>query len=742
MKQDISRKGGVLATKWNQVFFLLAILLIFSLGFFFTWRYFYLGNDVKQNVDQRLAAKLPRYSLSLGLNLSADSALYAAAQRFALQVAENSGGRVEIRLYPDQKLGTDEQMLEMAREGKLDLLLTPTAKLSSDVPAMQYADLPFYFRDRAELYAMLDGEPGNLLLAKLNDIDLVGIAFWENGFKQFTANRAIQRPEDFAGLRIRTMKSRLLMDQFSAMGAEPVVIDFATLRQALAEGAVEGQENPLVAIVGKRLYEVQQHLTLSNHAWLGYVFSASRNSFEGLPQDVRNLIINTAKELAAWEREETARRETQFLETIRAAGVQIHTLTEQEHRHFSETLAPLVRGYGFEIGYDLLAKTDELRTLKLLTEAKQSPKNDLPPFWLMGLDADLSGGGAIAGGAIWRGMDMAVDEINAKGGILGRPLRIIARDHRMNSQRGLENIKTFAALPGMLATFGGMHTGIVMDELETIHRLQMPVLIAWCAGSGIIHHHYQPSYTFRVSIDDSWAAPFLLEHALRRGHRIALLLEHSAWGRSNENALKSQISKLPPGTVTLEWLNKGETNFVSRLQNLQSRGIEVLLLVANAPESFALIKEMAKLPKPMPIYAHWGLTGGDFWRQSHKALEKVDLRFVQPMLLKNGKSNSRIDAFVERYRTRYRLDALAPIPAPASTVQAYDLVQLLARATTQAGSGEHSKIRLALETLKKPYAGVIRDYAPPFTPDRHDALEPNRLFLARYDSKGHIVGIR
>lgn len=731
-----------MVTKWKQVSYLLAILLTLSLGLIFAWRYFYLGSDTTQNVNPIPAAKPPHYSLSLGLNLSADSALYAAAQRFAQQVADKSGGRVEVTVYPDQKLGTDEQMLEMAREGKLDLLLTPTAKLSSDVPAMQYADLPFYFRDRAELYAMLDGEPGNLLLAKLNDIDLVGIAFWENGFKQFTANRAIQRPEDFAGLRIRTMKSRLLMDQFSAMGAEPVVIDFATLRQALAEGAVEGQENPLVAIVGKRLYEVQKHLTLSNHAWLGYVFSASRNSFEGLPQDIRNLIMDTAKELAAWEREETARRETQFLETIRAAGVQIHTLSEPERRHFSETLAPLVRGYEFEIGYDLLAKTDELRTMKLLAEAKQSPKTDLPPLWLMGLDADLSSGGAIAGGAIWRGMDMAVDEINAKGGILGRPLRIIARDHRMNSQRGLENIKTFSALPGMLATMGGMQASVVMDELETIHRLQMPVLLPWTSGSGVIYHNYRPSYTFRVSLDDNWIAPFLLKHALQRGRRVAVLLEQSAWGRSSETALKPHIAKLPVGTVILEWLNKGETDFAFRLQNLQNRQVEVLLLVATALESQALVKEMAKMPKPMPIYAHWGLTGGNFWRQSHEALEKVDLRFVQPLLLKNGKSNSRIDAFAERYRTRYRLDARAPIPAPAGTVQAYDLVHLLARATTQAGSGEHSKIRLALETLKKPYVGVIRDYAPPFTPDRHDALEPNQLFLARYDSKGHIVGIR
>lgn len=684
--------------------------------------------------------------LRLGLNLSAGSALHAAAEKFAERIKERSQGRLLIDVFPDQQLGNDQQMLEMAREGRLDLLLTPTAKLSSDVSAMQYADLPFYFADRAELYAMLDGEPGQLLLAKLKDVGLVGVTFWENGFKQFTANRPILAPQDFAGLRIRTMNSRLIMDQFSAMGAEPVVIDFDSLRQALADGAVAGQENPLVAIVGKRLHEVQKHLTLSNHAWLGYVFSISGKVFEALAKEERDLIVATARELSKWEREETARREVRFMETIRAAGVEVHELDAKQRQRFADVLAPLVRRYGFEVGYDLLAKTEELRLAARLATApaKGSAADQLlqPPL-LLGLDADLSADGKLAGGAILRGVEMAVADINAQGGLLGRRLAIVARDHMHNPERGKANLESFAKLPGLLAIMGGKDAVVIDAELEGIHSRQIPYLIPWAAASDLLTkgQGQGPSFCFRLSLNHDWSAPFLLRHALARGKRIAVFLERSSMGRSNEAALQPLLKTLPPDRVRIDWINQGDTGFQTRLADLQAQGVDSLILVANPYEASAVVQAMARLDKPMPILANLSITGGDFWGANREALTRVDLRFVQSVLAEGPGIPERVADFAGRYRAYYGLSRKEPIPAPPGSLQAYDLTHILARAVTRAGRVDRPAIRDALERVGT-YAGVIRTYAPPFTPTRHEALDPGVLRLARYNKAGFIVEAR
>jgi tripartite ATP-independent transporter DctP family solute receptor len=671
-------------------------------------------------------------SLRLGLNIAADSALHAAAQRFATLVEQNSAGKLKITVHPDQQLGSDDQMLEMARSGKLDLVLTPTAKLSSAIPSMQYADLPFYFSGREELYSMLDGEPGQMLLSKLNSIDLVGLTFWENGFKQFTANTPIRSPSDFAKLRIRTMKSPLIAEQFASLGAQPIPIDFHTTRKALADGAVDGQENPLVAIVGMRFHEVQKHLTLSNHAYLAYVFSASKRVFETLSPQQRELIQRTARDLTVWEREETARREIQLIETIRAAGVVIHSLTTEERANFHTALAPIADQFGFEVGYDLLGKTEELR---YMTRRQTNSPLDKDPL-VIAIDADLSVRGAQAGGAIYRGTQLAVEEINQKGGLLGRPLQVIARDNAANAQVGRQNVEHFATIPAVLAVIGGMQTAVIMEELDAIHRLRIPYLISWAAGQGLIAHKYQPSFTFRVSISDAYVAPFLLERALKSGDRVVVLLENSAWGRSNEEALRPIIAKLPPHRVSIDWFNPGDPDFDKRISAPIYRNAQAMVMVANSLESQLIVQAMAQQSKPIPIFSHWGLTGSDFWKHSQTALRKVDLRFVQSVLLDGTQANPKLTEFVKRYHKRFGTHAI--VRSPTGSVHAYDLTHLLARAVTHAKTTDREAIRAALESMP-PYTGVLRHYNPAFAKDRHDALDQSLLRLARFDDRGRIV---
>lgn len=179
------------------------------------------------------AEQSPRVQLlRIGHDMPEDSVLHAAAQRLADALEERSGGRLQVALYPDQQLGNDHQMLEMTRRGELDLLLIPTAKLSVALPQMQLLDLPFYFPTADDVYRLLDGAPGQMLLDSLDEIGLLGITFWGGGFKQFTGNRPLLTPDDFAGDRFRVMKSRLLQAQFEQLGAEAIPIEFHQLKRA------------------------------------------------------------------------------------------------------------------------------------------------------------------------------------------------------------------------------------------------------------------------------------------------------------------------------------------------------------------------------------------------------------------------------------------------------------------------------------------------------------------------------
>ena len=300
------------------------------------------------------------YKLQFGHDMPPDSAQHVSALRFAELVNHRSGGRVEVAVFPAQQLGNDHEMIEAARDGKLAIILPPTAKLSTLVPSLQYPDLPFLFPSREDAYEMLDGEPGRMLLEELKPYGLIGVTFWESGFKQFTANRAIRSPEDFIGMKIRIMKSRIIMDQFKSFGANPIPIDFHQTYQALKDGVVEGEENPLVSIVTMKFHEVQSHVVISNHGYLGYVLAFSKTIFESLPSDVQEILESTAKELTLFERKETIEREKGFIQTIKDSGTHVYYLSERERDRFRAATKHIVESHKDLIGAKILEKTFQL----------------------------------------------------------------------------------------------------------------------------------------------------------------------------------------------------------------------------------------------------------------------------------------------------------------------------------------------------------------------------------------------
>lgn len=659
-------------------------------------------------------------TLRFGHDMPIDSAQHAGAIRFAERVAEESNGRLQIKVYPAQTLGNDHAMIDMARTGELDFTMPPTAKLSLLAPSMQLLDLPFFLSDRDVRTKVLGGRVGQTLLGDLEEHGLVGLSFWEAGVKQFTANREIRSPEDFAGLTFRVMKSEMLQDQFAALNAKSVVIDFAQTRNALRNRAVDGQENPLTSIAAMQFHKEQSHLILSNHGFLGQVVVMSKVAHDALPQELQEIIQQVANEVTPFQRAEAQRMATVALEEIRSHGTTIIELSAQEMGALRAATRKVLEKYRFRIGTGLIEQCFQIG---------QEHASFDPDDLVVGLDADLAGNSSLSGVAIRRGMELAIEEVNNSGGVLGRKLRIHALDNSMVSARGIDNLIELAEIPNLVAVVGGISSPVALAELEAIHEHELVFLEPWAAATKIVDNGYEPNYVFRVSVRDEFAGEFLVGESQKISDNVALLLVNNGWGRSNHQAMIKALGThgLTPSAV--EWFDWGETAFGAKIDRIYASGAETILYVGNGLEASKLVHDLAARDKPLPVVSHWGITGSDFPKIAGDSLKRVDLRVLQTFSFLNA-SNS--EQLAERYANRYATDSVRDIVAPVGTAHTYDLVHLLAKAIAQANSMERDKIRQALERLES-HVGLVKTYAPPFTADRHDALGSDSFFLTQYE---------
>lgn len=364
---------------------------------------------------------------------------------------------------------------------------------------------------------------------------------------------------------------------------------------------------------------------------------------------------------------------------------------------------------------------------------------------LVGLDADLSSGSARSGESIRRGAQLAMDEINAGGGVLGRKLELVARDHRGNPARGIDNIHDFAAMDSLVAVMGGLHTPVAMKELKAIHQHRLPFLVPWAAGTPLVDNGFTPNYVFRVSVRDQFAGGFLVKQALNQGYqKIGLLLERTGWGRSNQKAMTSALQSAGLEPALVEWFHWGDKDFQPMLDNLKSAGVEAILLVANAPEGKQVVMSMAQrsAEQRLPILSHWGITGGDFHQTVGDLLDQVDLQFLQTYSFLKPTESQQSQRLISAYCDQYGCNSAATperaIFAPVGTAHAYDLIHLMAQALEQSGKVDRVVLQQALQQLPA-YQGLVRHYNPPFTEARHDALTAEDFRMARYAKDGAIV---
>ena len=212
----------------------------------------------------------------------------------------------------------------------------------------------------------------------------------------------------------------------------------------------------------------------------------------------------------------------------------------------------------------------------------------------IGLDADMSAVAKGGGIAIQRGAEIAIDEINQTGGLLGHKLALIVKDHRGNPARGIANINDYAKHENLLAILGGVHTPVALKELPEIHKYNLIYLDPWAAGTAIVDNNFKPNYVFRVSVRDKEAGKVFINYAKQIGvSKIGLLLEQTAWGRSNEKSITEFSSKSGVEILGTQWFNWGQKSFEQEISDLKKLGIDSIILVANTPEGAEIVNYLS-----------------------------------------------------------------------------------------------------------------------------------------------------
>lgn len=317
-----------------------------------------------------------------------DSPKGRAAEKFAELAAQYTNGRVKVEVYPSSCLYQDVEEFAALQAGWVQMLAPSLSKLSAlGVREFEVFDLPYIFPDRAAALRVMDGPIGQQLLKKLESRGIVGLAYWDNGFKQMSANRPLVSvqaqigpgsgdsgsPEsgahppgvttrDFNGLKMRVQPgSKVLFAQMRALGATPMPLPFSEVYSDLKQRAVDGTENPMSNFYSQRFFRVQKYLTISDHGYLGYAVIANRKFWDGLPADARSALERAMQEATAYERELAPMENEAALAAVReAATTEIHVLTAEERSAWQEALQPVHSQFEKRIGGEFLRSVYEV----------------------------------------------------------------------------------------------------------------------------------------------------------------------------------------------------------------------------------------------------------------------------------------------------------------------------------------------------------------------------------------------
>ena len=279
-----------------------------------------------------------------------------AAEFFKKRAEELTQGKVKVEVYPNSQLYKDKEEMEALQLGAVQMLAPSLAKFGPlGVKEFEVFDLPFIFNDYDDLHKVTKGPAGKALLDKLAPKGILGLAYWDNGFKSFSANSPIKTPADLKGKKLRIQNSKVLEEQMRTIKAIPQMLAFSEVYQALQTGVVDGAENPISNFYTQKMHEVQKYMTITDHGYLGYAVIVNKKFWEGLPADIRSQLETALVEATDYANNIAMDMNKKDLESVKASGkTEVTTLTPEERAAFKTAMVPVHDKMASRIGKETI----------------------------------------------------------------------------------------------------------------------------------------------------------------------------------------------------------------------------------------------------------------------------------------------------------------------------------------------------------------------------------------------------
>ena len=350
----------------------------------------------------------------------------------------------------------------------------------------------------------------------------------------------------------------------------------------------------------------------------------------------------------------------------------------------------------------------------------------------IGLVTALSGQSARAGEALTRGLTIAIDEVNAKGGVLGRKVELVRRDDEANPAKGVIAARELVQREKVAVLIGGLDTPVALAIVPFANEQKVPFIDPWAAGTGITVNGAKDNYVFRVSARDDLVDKAIVNYAIKN-HSVkkpGLILVNNPWGESNEKGLTAALKEANIQPAGIEKFEGNDVDVVPQLARLKQAGADVLFLVGNVGPSAQVVKSLDRMGWKVPIVSHWGPAGGRFTELAGPSAR--DVVFIQTYSF-FGKLSPVGERVLTALKAKYP-DVKGPgdVTPAVGVANAYDALHLAALAIEKAGSTKGEAIRDAMYKIER-HEGLIKTYDKPFSPANHEAVGENDYIWTRFE---------